>query len=63
MRKLLLENVFTLQKYIFDTNKLFARKPEDMLTSFGHQSRLEDLLMMETPHFTDYFSHKYRLVV
>ena len=38
---------FTLQKFIADINEPYARKLEGILTSFGHQTRLEEVHMME----------------
>ena len=43
---------FTLQKYITDINEPFAHKLEGILASFGHQTRLEDVHMMETTYIT-----------
>ena len=34
------------------------KKLEGILTSFGHQTRLESNHMMETTHITDYFTQK-----
>ena len=34
------------------------KKLEGILTSFGHQTRLESNHMMETTHITDYFTRK-----
>ena len=60
-RKEALTAAFTLQtqKYIANINEPFTRKLEGtILTSFGHQTRLESNRMMETTHITDYFTQK-----
>ena len=60
-RKEALTATFTLQtqKYIANINEPFTRKLEGtILTSFGHQTRLESNHMMETTHITDYFTQK-----
>ena len=49
---------FTLQKYITDINEPFAHKLEGILASFGHQTWLEDVCMMETTCITSYFTPK-----
>jgi hypothetical protein len=56
-RKEALTAAFTLQRYVADINKPFARKLEGILASFGHQTRLEEVSAMETTHITDYFTH------
>jgi hypothetical protein len=57
-RKEALTAAFTLQKYYADINEPFARKLEDSLASYGHQTRMKGNRMMEATHITDYFTHK-----
>lgn len=57
MRKEALTAAFTLQKYIADINEPFARKLEDILASFGRQTRLEGVQAMESTYITDYYTH------
>jgi len=55
-RKEALAAALTLRNYVADINQPFARNLEDILTSFGRQTKLEEARAMEPTYITDYFT-------
>jgi len=51
-----LQAISTIQKYIADINKPFARKLELSLMEFGHQTRLDEAQSLIDTSITDYFT-------
>ncbi|KAJ6601945.1 hypothetical protein DFH09DRAFT_900189 [Mycena vulgaris] len=56
-RKEALQAAATLGKYIADLDDPFARKMEVILSSFGRETRREEVRAMVDTSITDYFNH------
>ncbi|KAJ7303756.1 hypothetical protein DFH08DRAFT_976788 [Mycena albidolilacea] len=52
-----LQAAATLRKYIVDLDDLFARKMEGDLSSFGHETRREEVRTMVNSSIYDYFTY------